>query len=1287
MMQSLLNKQNFSAEKIRWYLFVSASIILILFVILMGLLRLALPYLTSYEDEIKSNLQAELNHPVTFSRLDAGWYWFSPQLKLINLDVLKNDKKTKLIHFEEVVFEFDVIASVLNFKLEPSVVSLNGTLLDVKKDKKGTLYLQGFELSAEQSATGNSAVYDKVLSLLDDKELRLVNTTIHWTDQTRDLKLQRYNNLSLSVQVDDSDIRLDIETEVPDKLGKKVHLIANIEKLESYWLSELYINAEDIKLAPVMSYFELHDITASSQLNTELWMVFKNLRLEKITGNVSALDLNITGNKKVANKTWSSRRVTSTFLVELQKDDWSVVVDDLSVALENKQWNDVYFSLKYKASDNSLDARFGYLDLNELSNIVGRLPLNADWVQKTLALNPKGELSKTALHIDDWNKTNSWVLRTHFNSFGLTIPDQGIRLDGLSGSLRLDKNDGELKVNSQAVIFDSKFFNKPLNMSRLIADIDIKKLNGDYQFSSDSVVATLDGVEVQSRIKYETGKKPFLDFQVAFSGANAGWFNSHRTDQLFGKNVAEWLSNSILDGEFTSAGIMYHGYIKDFPFQKNEGVFQSMVKVEKGRLKYHPEWPEISDIDARFFMENMTIVVDGAAGRINKNTVIKNSLTTIKLKADTHVLVEGNVSSNTKGVDDFFTSTPLKKAYLDRLKYVLVDGKLESNLSIDIPLNLKKEKVSVSGNVVLNNNKISVKGLGYTINQVNGVVDFDQAKIDSKNLTGIFNGNRVAAQIETTPVDSVIHTLLTAQLESDVASLVPSEIDVNDLSSGQANWFLELGFPHSQTAEDKILSLNLNSDLAGIEFKLPQPFIKNSLTAADFKLGVDIYSSSTALLLHYDEKLNMAMRWNQGFQQIRSDIQVFNGPVQSIKNGVNITARVKDIDVKEWQSVALTMFGKSNKQGSWGENINIDLTADRLQYGLYKINAIGLNASLDNELWSADVSSLEVVGKINIPRYLNNDVPFVMDFSKLNLSSLLDHEEDKAVGQSGLLQFSPADIPPLKIQARDFTFKDYTFNEMSLVTSQTSYGLAVHAFEVKGESLDLKLKGNWFRKQNLADNSSFRIEIDSDDVGRMLSFYNFSRSIKNGSGNAVIDWQWPASPLDFDWKLVTGRMQLDLVDGQFVDVDPGAGRLLGMFSLRALPKRFFLDFSDTFSQGFEFNTIKSNANFSRGHLYTSKTHLAGDSADVYFRGRIGLADKDYDQIMSVIPRISSGVSGWIAVAQGAVVGLTAYIGQKLLGVDEAAKNQYHISGSWSDPVIKKMGETIDEGSSNNNEND
>ena len=43
--------------------------------------------------------------------------------------------------------------------------------------------------------------------------------------------------------------------------------------------------------------------------------------------------------------------------------------------------------------------------------------------------------------------------------------------------------------------------------------------------------------------------------------------------------------------------------------------------------------------------------------------------------------------------------------------------------------------------------------------------------------------------------------------------------------------------------------------------------------------------------------------------------------------------------------------------------------------------------------------------------------------------------------------------------------------------------------------------------------------------------------------------------------------------GQFIKVDPGIGKLLGVLSLQALPRRITLDFRDVFSEGFAFDTI------------------------------------------------------------------------------------------------------------------
>ena len=50
-----------------------------------------------------------------------------------------------------------------------------------------------------------------------------------------------------------------------------------------------------------------------------------------------------------------------------------------------------------------------------------------------------------------------------------------------------------------------------------------------------------------------------------------------------------------------------------------------------------------------------------------------------------------------------------------------------------------------------------------------------------------------------------------------------------------------------------------------------------------------------------------------------------------------------------------------------------------------------------------------------------------------------------------------------------------------------------------------------------------------------------------------------------------GTFRLQAGAGQFTKMDPGVGKLLGVLSLQALPRRITLDFRDVFSEGFAFD--------------------------------------------------------------------------------------------------------------------
>src|SRR5690606_30945262 len=128
--------------------------------------------------------------------------------------------------------------------------------------------------------------------------------------------------------------------------------------------------------------------------------------------------------------------------------------------------------------------------------------------------------------------------------------------------------------------------------------------------------------------------------------------------------------------------------------------------------------------------------------------------------------------------------------------------------------------------------------------------------------------------------------------------------------------------------------------------------------------------------------------------------------------------------------------------------------------------------------------------------------------------------------------------------------------------------------------------------------------------------------------------QWPDSPFGDRFTGAAGELHLALQDGQLRQVEPGAGRLFGLLSLSALPRRLLLDFSDVFSSGLSFDALAGDFVVQDGNAYTANLQLDGPVADVLLVGRTGLASRDYDQVAVVDAHMSAALPVAGALAAG-----------------------------------------------------
>jgi uncharacterized protein YhdP len=203
------------------------------------------------------------------------------------------------------------------------------------------------------------------------------------------------------------------------------------------------------------------------------------------------------------------------------------------------------------------------------------------------------------------------------------------------------------------------------------------------------------------------------------------------------------------------------------------------------------------------------------------------------------------------------------------------------------------------------------------------------------------------------------------------------------------------------------------------------------------------------------------------------------------------------------------------------------------------------------------------------------------------------------------------------------------------------------------------------------------LRVDISDAGKILSRSGYPGSLKDGSGSLESNLYWSGAPGTFGYEKLNGALHLKVGKGRFLKLDDprmGTLKLLGVLSLQSLPSRMKLDFTDVFSDGFQFDSINGNAQIVNGLLRTNDMMLSGSSAKVTMDGQVDLKRETQNLKVRILPTISDNVS-IAAIAVNPAIGVGVLLASKLFRdpLDKLGSFDYNVSGSWADPKFEKMG--------------
>jgi uncharacterized protein YhdP len=388
-------------------------------------------------------------------------------------------------------------------------------------------------------------------------------------------------------------------------------------------------------------------------------------------------------------------------------------------------------------------------------------------------------------------------------------------------------------------------------------------------------------------------------------------------------------------------------------------------------------------------------------------------------------------------------------------------------------------------------------------------------------------------------------------------------------------------------------------------------------------------------------------------------------PDPAVAPGLVVQGRIPVLDLDGWRGLLA-----ANPVGAPTWVRRVDVKVDELQVGGRAIRQLALEAGADS--WLLEVRDPELPGTVrgSIPLRAG---PVEARFRRLNMDFGGSGEEESS--DSPLTsQLDPRQLPPLRLRVEELYLDGSPAGSLVLETNPLPEGLELSRLELVGKQFELNAEGHWTGAESGARRAAVQARLQSEDVGKALRELGLYADIDGADGKLQLNVHWPGPLTEPDLSTLAGGMRIDLGAGRFVEIDTGAGRLMGLFNLRGLVRHLRLDFSDLFEKGFSFDSITADIAFADGNATTDDLVINGPVARVDVSGRVGLVARDYDQQVVVTPAVGGSLPLAGFLAGGPVGGAAGFLAGKVFErqIGRAAQVRYRITGSWDDPVVEKL---------------
>lgn len=1258
----------------RWIWRISAgsfAVLVVLLALFIGLFRVAVPLLPDFQQRIETAATDALGFPVAVGSVDARWRLQGPELVFDNVVVRTTDSQSVLLQASRLRVVIDVMALIRGGSIRPSSITLTGTELAVRRNADGIWFVQNIPLDSLHSDRPLTAAWG-----VANGEFGLHNLSLSVKDEVRDTSYS-IPDIDVDVSVHDNLIGVSGELEFVrrgPRLEFSVDANGRVDQLERVdWAG--YVAGSRINWPAIEAMLpEQPAWSTSKPLDLSIWLRATGITPREANITVDARDI------EVASIEHSVARVAGQFSWTGEPANWQLVGEAVDISSADESTTGmVRFGVLTSAvagadamnassekQPGSRQFTFAATELNLEQLVILATPLDERVAQWADELVPTGQISDLEGFVEiDAEKLVDFGLTATLNSIGINGAEGRPGFAGVDARIFGGWESGGVELRRAAQLALPGILRDAISIDTALANVVWEQKNNALHIGVTDIVLETADMEVAGQVAFERAS-PEASLNGDFN-LSVGWLDLAQAYRYFPANrfseqLLKWLDAALTAGSGTNGHFRLVGPLNKFPYPNPEdGEFTASLRLNDATLNYANSWPVMTGINADLVFERTGLRAQVEEARI-LTLPVQNAQATLADFKESVVRVEGAVTADLDDMRAFLDATPLVKNWGSGWRDSQFYGNGSAQISLTIPTR-QRDATSFDAALQFEDTRFQFRDWRQTMTDLNGELRASRAGLSASGIRGLFLEEPV--EIEVTPSSVSGYT-------SDVVlkgSARPSSLARNineglaDHLSGAAEWTASLALPKAEA--NTPVQLRVRSPLQGMAITLPVPLAKTSAETrfADALLTV-VDDGLLALSADYGDGTNIVARiarGDDGFWSVpRAELR-FGGGSGSLPDSdrVRVMGSVSELDMS-----AIVEFAQRNSSDRpWIEIDSAELAVSELSGLKQRFGATTLDMVRDSNGYVLNFLGDRLSGELAVPAAITTESPIVGQFETLRWASTNDDSP-----------IDPKAIPSLRAVVDNFRYNDYELGTLVAHLEARANLVAIREFTTTAPDFTTRTTGSWVFGEG-SPTTYLVCDLKSSNVQNTLKALGLAEFMDAAEATARLELSWPEGWTPDYLRTVEGEISVQVGQGKLRSVDPGAGRVFGLLSIGALPRRLNLDFRDVFDSGFGFDSITGDFTVADGNAVTDNLALSGPAANVVIVGRTGLIEKDYDQTAVVYANFGSSLPLAGALAGGPAVGAALLVVTEIFRkpLQNMGKVSYSITGGWDDPQVAKTG--------------